>query len=106
MSESPLRLIKKCVEYLSIDDINGVPRGIRGIYVLYKYHPGTNAYDVVYVGMARTGIAGRLRSHRKHKAGLWDYCSIFEVWDNIRNEEIEELAFSATSTDLILVQTN
>lgn len=29
--------------------------------------------------------------HKKYKAGLWTHCSVFEVWDNIRDEEIIEL---------------
>ena len=36
-------------------------------------------------------IRGRLKSHRKKKEGLWSHFSIFEVWDNIRDEEIREL---------------
>ena len=48
-------------------------------------------YDVVYVGMASVGIRGRVKSHRRKKQGLWSYCSIFEVWDNIRDDEISEL---------------
>jgi len=29
--------------------------------------------------------------YRKIKAGLWAHCSVFEVWNNIRDDEIEEL---------------
>jgi hypothetical protein len=39
----------------------------------------------------RGGIRGRLRSHRRNKRDLWTHCSIFEVWDNIRDDEIAEL---------------
>ncbi len=88
MRQSPLRLIKRCAEYISIDKINSIPKGLRGIYVLY------NNSDVVYVGMTtggRGGIRVRLRRHRAKKANLWTRCSIFEVWDNIRDEEIAEL---------------
>jgi hypothetical protein len=52
-------------------------------------------YDVVYIGMAcgRSGIKSRLRSHRrsKKKGALWTHFSAFEVWPNIREEEIAEL---------------
>jgi hypothetical protein len=64
--------------------------------VLYQYVPARRGarhhYEVVYVGMAtRGGIRGRLRSHRRTKRELWSHCSLFEVWDNIRDEEIAEL---------------
>ena len=95
MEQSPLRLIKRCIEYFSADNILLFPRGIRGIYVLYKYRPRIDKYDVVYVGMTNSGDGGgvraRLRSHKKRKAGLWTHCSVFEVWDNIRDEEVVEL---------------
>src|SRR5262245_12780122 len=47
--------------------------------------------DVVYVGMARRSIRGRLLCHVKTKGDLWTHFSVFEVWDNIRDEEIVEL---------------
>ena len=37
------------------------------------------------------GIRGRLKIHRRNKAGLWTHCSIFEVWNNARDDEIIEL---------------
>jgi hypothetical protein len=98
MEQSPLRLIKRCAEYRDQAAIDELPRGLRGIYVLYqsrRQRKRTLRYDVVYVGMAwagkRGGIRGRLRSHRRRKAGLWSHFSVFEVWNNIRNEEIREL---------------
>ena len=95
MEQSQLRLIKRCMEYIPEKDINNLPRGIRGIYVLYHKRPRINRYDVVYVGMARSGNRGglrsRLRRHKKKKKGLWTHCSVFEVWDNIRDDEVIEL---------------
>jgi hypothetical protein len=88
MKQSPLRLIKRCAEFIPLDKINQIPKGLRGLYVLYQEH------DVVYVGMTiggRGGILFRLRRHRAYKANLWTHCSIFEVWDNVRDEEIKEL---------------
>jgi len=41
--------------------------------------------------MARTGIRGRLISHTKSKHSEWTHFSAFEVWDNVRDEEIVEL---------------
>ena len=94
MEQSPLRLIKRSSEYIPVDDINYMPKGLRGIYVLYNLRPRLNTYDVVYVGMTlggKGGIRGRLKGHRNKKAGLWTHCSIFEVWDNIRDDEMIEL---------------
>jgi len=41
--------------------------------------------------MATRGVRGRLESHVKRKGDLWTHFSAFEVWDNIRDEEIVEL---------------
>mgnify|MGYP001602181020 CR=1 FL=1 len=96
MPESALRLIRRRREYMPVDDIAQLPPGMRGIYVLYRHAPARGGkpqrYEVVYVGMATTGgIRGRLRSHRRTKRDLWTHCSVFEVWDNIRDEEVAEL---------------
>ncbi|HTQ31022.1 MAG TPA: hypothetical protein VMI53_07415 [Opitutaceae bacterium] len=94
MQQSPLRLIKRCAEFIASAEIDVLPRGLRGIYVLYQ-EKGKNRYNVVYVGMARAGrrggIRGRLRIHRRKKQNLWSHCSVYEVWDNIRDEEVIEL---------------
>ena len=66
---------------------------MRGIYVLYHQGEG-KAMNVVYVGMARgeeSGAKGRLSKHKKEKSDLWTHCSVFEVWDNIFPEQVEEL---------------
>ncbi len=96
MPESELRLIKSWEKFLTVDEINFLPRGLRGFYVLYKYSRRTKSYNVVYVGMSSSGsnkghIRGRLKTHRRKKEGLWSHFSIFEVWDNIRDDEIREL---------------
>ena len=95
MAVSELRLIKNCVEFLSKDEIKQLPPLTRGVYVLYKYRPKTKKYDVVYIGMAggqkKSGIDKRLRSHRRTKGEHWSHFSAFEVWDNIREEEVREL---------------
>lgn len=49
--------------------------------------------NVVYVGMARgerSGVKGRLKSHDASKSD-WTHFSVFEVWDNIYPQQIEEL---------------
>src|SRR5262245_38607352 len=93
MPESYLRLIKRCAEFRPQEEVDAVPRKRRGIYVLYHKHRknGRDKYDVVYIGMTTAGMRGRLTSHRKNKAALWTHFSAFEVWDNIRDEEIVEL---------------
>ncbi len=63
---------------------------MRGIYALLRWRPRLRQYDVVYVGMARRGVKARLRSHARTKRDLWTHFSIFEVFDNVRGEEIEE----------------
>src|SRR4030042_5624367 len=95
MPVSELRLIKRCVEFCEKKYIKNIPPRTRGIYVLFRYRRGTNTYNVVYIGMAAgtktASIRGRLRVHRRKKGKLWTHFSAFEVWDNIREDEIKEL---------------
>jgi hypothetical protein len=93
MPESPLRLVKRCAEYQAIDQIAFVPAKRRGLYVLYRKRriKGKETYAVVYVGLATTSIRRRLASHRRTKGNSWTHFSIFEVWENIRDDEIVEL---------------
>jgi hypothetical protein len=97
MSRSELRLIRRCVEFREKDEIAKIPPRTRGIYVLFSKigKKSEDKYQVVYVGMARgtaSGIHGRLYAHsRGKKKDKWTHFSVFEVWDNIREEEVEEL---------------
>jgi hypothetical protein len=94
MAISELKLIKHSLEYVPKEEINLVPNGTRGIYALYQKLPNQDNYELVYIGMARglkLGIRKRLRSHKRTKPDLWSHFSVFEVWDNIREEEVEEL---------------
>jgi hypothetical protein len=103
MPISELRLVNRCAEYCDINEITHIPRNTRGIYVLYKKsrkpsqggrEKWKDKYDVVYIGMARgakSGVHGRLASHRRLKKGEWTHFSVFEVWDNIREDEVVEL---------------
>jgi hypothetical protein len=94
MAISELKLIKHTLEYIPKENISLVPNGARGIYALYQKVADQDIYNLVYIGMARglkLGIRKRLRSHRRSKPELWSHFSIFEVWDNIREEEVEEL---------------
>lgn len=91
-SVSPLRLLKGRQEFVPVEDVDALLRGMRGIYVLYKHRPRVRRFDVVYVGMAAEGgIRPRLRSHRAKKKDLWTHCSVFEVWDNVTPAEVKEL---------------
>jgi len=94
MPVSELKLIKRCVEFCAKTERLKIPWKTRGIYVLLnKRRKGV--YDVVYIGMARgakSGMRGRLGRHaRGINKDKWTHFSIFEVWDNIREEEVEEL---------------
>jgi len=94
MPISPLRLIKNSVEYCTRKDTSSVPARTRGIYVLYRYGHHFDSYNVVYVGMAggeNSGVRGRLKSHLRSKGDQWTHFSVYQVWDNIREEEVREL---------------
>jgi hypothetical protein len=96
-SETPLRLIKWCAQWQEMKKYEKVPLNLRRIYVLHKFKPGggSDCYNVVYVGMATSGIGikRRLRTHArsKRKRNKWSHFSFFVVWENIRNDEISEL---------------
>jgi hypothetical protein len=97
MAQSPLRLIKRCTEFRAQADLEELPGYLRGIYVLYRLQRrnGRERYSVVYVGMSaagrRRGIRWRLHKHQRAKGELWTHFSVYEVWDNIRDDEIREL---------------
>jgi hypothetical protein len=98
MPQSELRLVRRSAEFIHKDKASSLPRKLRGIYVLYKHRRNSSSdkYDVLYVGMAATGLRGgmrgRLLSHAKSKRkDLWTHFSAFEVWDNIRDDEVAEL---------------
>ena len=95
MAQSTLRLVERWLDRLPKGKIDSLPVGLRGIYVLYKHNRRTGAFNVVYVGMSSAGNKGHIRrrllSHRRTKGNLWTHCSVYQVWDNIREEEIREL---------------
>ncbi len=86
-------LFKNSFEFRPISDIEIVPTRVRGIYVLFR-SDRKKQMDVVYVGMARgeqSGMKARLLAHRRNKENLWTHFSVFQVWDNISPQEVEEL---------------
>jgi hypothetical protein len=99
MLASP-RFIKRCAEWIPKEESKLIPPATRGIYALLDRQPRTNKYDVVYVGMtARRSVGRRLARHKNSKK-IWNYFSIFEVRDNIGEDEILELeGFSGKSTE-------
>lgn len=114
--KSSMRFIKSALEYRRKDEISIVPRGLRGIYALYRKRG--KIYELVYVGMsgrdANGRIKGRLIQHRRNKADSWTHFSYYEVWDNITELEIREIEglfrqlyrFSVTSNSLNRQQTH
>jgi len=62
------------------------------VYALLQFRGREEKYDVVYIGMAASGgIRSRLRSHKKSETKIWSHFSIFQVWDNVGENEVEEL---------------
>ena len=92
MRESTSLLFKAFHEFVPIDKVQNLPRKMRGIYALYQADP-PDARNLVYVGMTDAGAKGRIGKHAgaEAKVGKWSHCSVFEVWDNITQEQIEEL---------------
>jgi hypothetical protein len=93
MPISPCYLFKNSFEFFPISDITKIPIRVRGIYVLYNCSDKKHM-DVVYIGMARgekTGAKGRRQSHKKSKSKKWTHFSVYEVWDNISKQQVEEL---------------
>ena len=98
MPVAPLRLIRRSFEFAPQEEYSKVPVGTRGIYVLYRRRRprrgddhGARRFDVVYIGLANVGVRRRLRSHVRQKGDEWTHFSVYEVWDNIRQDEIAEL---------------
>lgn len=94
MPISDCYLFKNSYEFKPVAEIGKVPPRVRGIYVLYQAGNKGKSMDVVYVGMARggkTGARGRLIIHKRNKPKLWSHFSVYEVWDNITKEQVEEL---------------
>lgn len=103
MPTSKLRIIKRCIEYEPLEAVSNIPRKVRGIYVLYKQNiekvrgKVKTRYDDVYVGAAYGekvgGVRGRIAAHTKskNKKNQWSHFSIFQVWENIREDKVREL---------------
>ena len=92
MSASQTRFVQKCAQWVKKERWGLVPKGTRGIYALLQFRPSTKTYDVVYIGMApRSGIRGRLMGHYKDKKKTWSHFSIFKVWENISENEVQEI---------------
>ena len=85
-------LFKRLFEYVPIAEKSSIPAGVRGIYALYQYQQEGNFMNLMYVGMTNNGARGRLNQHgRGRKKDEWTHFSVYEVWDNITQEQIKEL---------------
>lgn len=91
--KSHLKIIKSALEYRHLDEVNIVPRNLRGIYALYQKQG--RFYNLVYIGMSGKEANGRIKArlikHKKSKSKKWSHFSYYEVWDNINDQEIREL---------------
>ncbi len=86
--------IKRMAEFIPKEEMNDIPPNTRGIYALLKRTKEN--YNVVYIGLSagvKAGMASRMRTHNRSpkKAGAWTHFTIFEVHDNITNDQIREL---------------
>jgi phage-related protein len=93
MPRSKCRFIKHVAEFVLKEQWDNVPDNTRGIYALLE-QKADGHYDVVYVGMSsgkKAGIYARLKNHRARKDIDWTHFSVFEVHDNITDQEIREL---------------
>src|SRR5438093_5263609 len=92
MPVAPTRWVRRLAEFCPKADVDSVPRGTRGIYVLFNRRRN-GSFDVVYVGLSGSGMRGRLRSHRRSsaKAKEWTHFSLFQVYDNVSDAEIAEV---------------
>jgi hypothetical protein len=85
--------VKSALEYRSIEEVEHVPSGLRGIYALYKKRAAN--YDLVYIGMSGANGSGRIRSrlksHRKSVKKIWTHFSYYEMLDHITDQEIKEI---------------
>lgn len=93
MPWSECRFIKRMAEFLPKTEIRHIPANTRGIYALLK-ETKKGTFDVVYIGLSageKAGITSRMRAHKRKKGVEWTHFSIFEVHDNIFNNEICEL---------------
>lgn len=88
---SKIRFFKTIYERIEKSHYQSIPHRIRGIYALLKKE--NNNFNVVYIGMSTTGISSRIRRHlkSKRKKDLWSHFTIFEVYNNIYDNEIKEL---------------
>ena len=90
MRKSTSLFFKSFYEYVPLTEVADLPKGMRGIYALYREEGSSR--NLMYVGMTAGGAKGRLDRHSGgKKTGLWSHCSVFEVWDNITEEQIAEL---------------
>ena len=87
---SNCRFIKHVAEFVPLELSKNIPYDTRGIYALLNKHGAR--FDVIYVGKT-IGLFSRLGQHQRDKRlkSKWTHFTLFEVHDNITDEEIREL---------------
>lgn len=91
MRKSASLYFKSFHEFVPVSEISALPKLMRGLYALYQ-EDEKGFKNLMYVGMTDGGAKGRIGRHTGgKKTGLWSHCSVFEVWDNITQEQIEEI---------------
>jgi hypothetical protein len=100
-----LRLFEKQAERKAQAQLETLPSGIRGIYVLYKQRRkvrsnGKPCFDVVYVGLATRGAKGRLRETNRKRL---DCGPTFQFSRCIRTSRMMKLQNSKLSSDTSIV---
>ena len=94
MKVSPCYLFSRSLEFCPAEDIDLVPPGTKGIYVLYQ-SLNADLMELIYIGVGFgecSGLHGRLKMHRDLQPNVWTHFSVFQVWDNITKKQIKELA--------------
>src|SRR5690606_27628457 len=81
------------LEYRSIEEVEHVPPGLRGIHALYKKRAAN--HDLVYIGMSGANGSGRIRSrltsHRTSAKKIWTHFSYYELLAHITDQEIQAI---------------
>jgi|SRR5689334_3629732 len=90
MSAGSTELIKKRAQWRPKEESSHIPPATRGIYALLQ-KTGKDRYDVVYIGMTSRSSVGRRLARHKNSKKIWNHFSIFEVRDNIKEQQILEL---------------
>lgn len=86
---------KSIGEFYPKENVSRLPGKMKGVYALSRVEgvdeKGKRMFRVVYVGMSKRSIRGRLRSHLHSKEELWTHVSVYQMNDNIPEHMIREI---------------